>query len=245
MFGANAPAGEALTIAKADYDAFERLLQDVQADFSAEDLNALRTKVTPEMLSYFSEQFAENASRGLLNKVTDVKLEQGDLAEAWREGEVDYATVAMRFRVNRPDGRACKRPHRGRRRARRGHRTVDLYAGKWRRLARVGDSAGVANRDHAPLSAGSFALDAMVAPGFGVAARMRSSSHVSNFTPSSRGLRHITRQRRCAVPFAASNNRKLSGITSESGMLIRAPMCEISDKAQSRRSPPPSISQAS
>src|SRR4029077_9075727 len=113
MFGANAPAGEALTIAKTDYDAFERLLQEVQADFSEEDLNALRTKVTPEMLSYFSEQLAENASRGLVNKVTDVKLEQGDLAEAWREGGVDYATVAMRFAltdrmVERASGRTVE-----------------------------------------------------------------------------------------------------------------------------------------
>jgi predicted lipid-binding transport protein (Tim44 family) len=100
MFGANAPAGEAtepLSIAKADYDAFERLLVEIQADYTAEDLNALRTKVTPEMLSYFSEQLAENASHGVVNKVTDVRLEQGDLAEAWREGRVDYATVAMRF----------------------------------------------------------------------------------------------------------------------------------------------------
>ena len=56
MFGANAPAGEPLTIGKSDYDAFERLLGDVQAAYSAEDLNALRAKVTPEMLSYFSEQ---------------------------------------------------------------------------------------------------------------------------------------------------------------------------------------------
>ena len=94
---------------------------------------------------------------------------------------------------------------------------MDLYAGKWRWLAGVGNSAGVANRDHAPLSAGSSSVDATVPPGFGVAARMRSSSHVSNFTPSSRGLRHITRQRRRAVPFAASNNRKLSGITSRVG----------------------------
>ena len=29
--------------------------------------------------------------------MTDVKLLQGDLAEAWREGETDYASVAMRF----------------------------------------------------------------------------------------------------------------------------------------------------
>jgi predicted lipid-binding transport protein (Tim44 family) len=58
---------------------------------------ALRAQVTPEMLSYFSEQLAENASRGLINRVADVKLLRGDLAEAWREGNVDYATVAMNF----------------------------------------------------------------------------------------------------------------------------------------------------
>ncbi|HYC18823.1 MAG TPA: TIM44-like domain-containing protein [Pseudolabrys sp.] len=97
MFAANAPTGEPLTIGKSDYDAFEHMLDEIQTAYSAEDLNALRAKVTPEMLSYFSEQLAENASRGLVNKVTNVRLEQGDLAEAWREGGVDYATVAMRF----------------------------------------------------------------------------------------------------------------------------------------------------
>jgi predicted lipid-binding transport protein (Tim44 family) len=113
MFGANAPAAAPLAVVKADYDAFERLLSDIQADYSSEDLNALRTKVTPEMLSYFSEQLAENASRGLVNKVTDVRLEQGDLAEAWREGNTDYATVAMRFSltdrmIERATGRAVE-----------------------------------------------------------------------------------------------------------------------------------------
>jgi predicted lipid-binding transport protein (Tim44 family) len=100
MFGSNAPAGQPLVIAKEDYDAYEQLLGDVQAAFSAEDLNALRSKVTPEMLSYFSEQLAENSSRGLVNRVTDVKLLQGDLAEGWNEGNADYATVAMHFALN-------------------------------------------------------------------------------------------------------------------------------------------------
>ena len=36
--GNAAPAGEPLTIDKADYDAFEQLLGDVQAAYSAEDL---------------------------------------------------------------------------------------------------------------------------------------------------------------------------------------------------------------
>jgi predicted lipid-binding transport protein (Tim44 family) len=106
-------AGEPLTIAKSDYDAFEQLLGDIQAGYSTEDLLALRAKVTPEMLSYFSEQLAGNASRGLINRVTDVKLLQGDLAEAWREDTTDYATVAMHFAfkdsmVERASGRTVE-----------------------------------------------------------------------------------------------------------------------------------------
>ncbi len=112
--GANAPpAGEHLAIDKPDYDAFERLLGEIQTAYSAEDLTAMRAKVTPEMLSYFSEQLAGNASRGLINRVTDVKLLQGDLAEAWREGNTDYATVAMKFElkdsmVERASGRTVE-----------------------------------------------------------------------------------------------------------------------------------------
>jgi predicted lipid-binding transport protein (Tim44 family) len=107
------PAGEPLAIAKSDYDVFERLLGDIQAAYSTEDLSALRAKVTPEMLSYFSEQLAGNASRGLINRIFDVKLLQGDLAEAWREGGTDYATVAMRFAlkdsmVERASGRTVE-----------------------------------------------------------------------------------------------------------------------------------------
>jgi len=87
-------------ITSADYDAFERLLGEIQTAYSNEDLSALRSRATPEMVSYFSEDLARNASRGVVNRVSDVKLLQGDLAEAWREGGTDYATVAMRFALN-------------------------------------------------------------------------------------------------------------------------------------------------
>jgi predicted lipid-binding transport protein (Tim44 family) len=87
-------------ITGADYDAFERLLGEIQAAYSNEDINALRAHATPEMVSYFSEDLAENASRGVVNRVSDVKLLQGDLAEAWRESNSEYATVAMRFSLN-------------------------------------------------------------------------------------------------------------------------------------------------
>jgi predicted lipid-binding transport protein (Tim44 family) len=87
-------------INNADYDAFERLLGEIQSAYSNEDLNALRIHATPEMVSYFSEDLAANASRGVVNRVSGVKLLQGDLAEAWREGNTEYATVAMRFALN-------------------------------------------------------------------------------------------------------------------------------------------------
>lgn len=93
-----------------DFNTFEKILSDVQTAYSAEDLARLRRDVTPEMLSYFSEDLASNASKGVVNRVSDVKLLQGDLAEAWREGDADYATVAMRYSlkdemVDRESGR--------------------------------------------------------------------------------------------------------------------------------------------
>ena len=100
MFGGNAPAapaGQPVTLEKTDFDDFETLLGDIQAAYSAEDLAALRARSTPEMVSYFAEELADNASRGVINTVTGVKLLQGDLSEAWREGDREYATVAMHF----------------------------------------------------------------------------------------------------------------------------------------------------
>src|SRR4051794_7919338 len=86
-----------LEIGPGDYEAFERLLGEIQAAWSEEDVAKLHTLATPEMVSYFSKDLAENKARNDVNKVSDVKLLQGDLAEAWREGDSDYASVAMRF----------------------------------------------------------------------------------------------------------------------------------------------------
>ena len=83
-----------------DFNGFERLLDEVESAYGEEDLGRLRTLTTPEMVSYFSEELAANASKGIVNRISGVKLLQGDLAEAWREGDTDYATVAMRFALN-------------------------------------------------------------------------------------------------------------------------------------------------
>ena len=86
-----------LEIVPSDYEAFERLLGEIQDAWSNEDVARLHTLATPEMVSYFTRDLDANKARNVVNKVFGTKLLQGDLAEAWREGETDFASVAMRY----------------------------------------------------------------------------------------------------------------------------------------------------
>lgn len=96
-FGLGSSSPAPLEIQPADYEAFERLLGEVQAAWSNEDVAKLHTLATPEMVSYFTKDLEQNKANNDVNKTSDVKLLQGDLSEAWREGETDYASVALRF----------------------------------------------------------------------------------------------------------------------------------------------------
>src|SRR5450755_129869 len=96
-FGLGSGSSAPLEILPADYEAFERLLGEIQAAWSNEDVAKLHTLATPEMVSYFTRDLEANKASNDINKVSDVKLLQGDLAEAWREGDTDYASVALRY----------------------------------------------------------------------------------------------------------------------------------------------------
>lgn len=80
-----------------DFQAFERSLVEINAAWSREDIAALSRLATPEMVQFFRDDYAALAQRGWKNETRDVKLEQGDLSEAWNEGPRDFATVAMRM----------------------------------------------------------------------------------------------------------------------------------------------------
>lgn len=100
-------------ILPADYEAFERLLGEIQDAWSNEDVARLHTLATPEMVSYFTRDLEQNKTENVVNKVAGTRLLQGDLAEAWREGETDYASVAMRYSLvdttlDRATGRVVK-----------------------------------------------------------------------------------------------------------------------------------------
>lgn len=100
-FGGGAAAAavqpQPIELSGEDFNAFERLLGEINTAYSNEDEAGLRQRTTPEMFGYFDEDLSDNARRGVADRVSDVKLLQGDLSQAWREGDADYATVAMRF----------------------------------------------------------------------------------------------------------------------------------------------------
>jgi predicted lipid-binding transport protein (Tim44 family) len=124
-----------------DYDAFERLLGEIHTAYGREDIPALRARMTPDMLSKFRDDLAKHAGRGLINHVSNVKLLQGDLIEAWREDERDYATVAMRFSlIDRMIERATERVVEG---------GSDLVTEMWT-FVRAADGAWLLSEIHEP-----------------------------------------------------------------------------------------------
>jgi predicted lipid-binding transport protein (Tim44 family) len=102
--GVRAPAAARnpveINITDADFTAWGALLTAIQDAWSRGDLAAMRRYVTPEMLSYFSEQLSANASQGVENRIENVNLLKGDLQEAWSEGDLEYATARLHWSAN-------------------------------------------------------------------------------------------------------------------------------------------------
>jgi predicted lipid-binding transport protein (Tim44 family) len=108
-----AAASDEIGLKQDDLEAFEKLLTEVQTAYGKEDYATLRNLTTPEAMSYLAEELGQNATDGLRNSVSDVKLLQADIAEAWAEGDAQYATTAMRYEsvdsmVDRQTGRVVK-----------------------------------------------------------------------------------------------------------------------------------------
>jgi predicted lipid-binding transport protein (Tim44 family) len=99
-WGGAGPVGGApieIPITPADQQAFERLLIEVQDAFGREDYAGLRERTTPEVMSYLAEELSDNATHGRRNEVSRTRLLRSDVSEAWREGDADYATVALDY----------------------------------------------------------------------------------------------------------------------------------------------------
>jgi len=94
---AAAPAIAPLEIGGDDFAMFQQRLTDVQEAYGRGDRIALSRLTTSEMANRFNEELDHDARQNAANRLSDVTLLQGDLAEAWREDGAEYATVAMRY----------------------------------------------------------------------------------------------------------------------------------------------------
>ena len=91
------PGRDELGLTPVDLDAFEHLLAEIHHAFGREDQATLKAHTTPEVFGYLADELRHNAEQGVRNTVEGVRMLQGDIAESWREGNRDYATVAMRY----------------------------------------------------------------------------------------------------------------------------------------------------
>ena len=89
--------GRDTAVGDADLNAFQGIHAAVQEAWGRGDLGRMRQLMTPEMLSYFSEELTRNTSQGVQNVVSDVRLLKGDVSEAWEEGDLEYATAFMQW----------------------------------------------------------------------------------------------------------------------------------------------------
>lgn len=89
--------GRDIYVGDGDLNAFQSLHAAVQEAWGRGDLAQMRQLMTPEMLSYFSQELTRNASQGVENHVSNVTLVKAELTEGWEEGDLEYATAYMRW----------------------------------------------------------------------------------------------------------------------------------------------------
>jgi len=89
--------GRDIFVGDADLSAFQSLHAAIQEAWGRGDLAQLRQLLTPEMLSYFSEEMTRNSSQGVQNLVSNVNLVKAELTESWEEGDLQYASALMRW----------------------------------------------------------------------------------------------------------------------------------------------------
>jgi predicted lipid-binding transport protein (Tim44 family) len=82
---------------EADQNDFTNILLGVQQSWSAADPAALRAWATPEMVTFLAQDLGQNTAEGLVNRVEQITLREGDVVESWREDKSQYVTARLVF----------------------------------------------------------------------------------------------------------------------------------------------------
>ena len=91
------PVTTNISLTESDKNTFAATLIEIQKAWSNQDAEQLKRLTTPEMFKYFADSLSQNTSQGIANKVEDVDVTVVDLAESWREGEMEYATAIIEW----------------------------------------------------------------------------------------------------------------------------------------------------
>lgn len=86
-----------ISIPDSEKNKFSQILIEVQKAWNNQDTESLAKLSTVEMTKYFSDSLAHNFSQGIANKVEDIEVTHVEIAEVWREGEVEYATAVIEW----------------------------------------------------------------------------------------------------------------------------------------------------
>ncbi|CCG39943.1 TIM44-like domain-containing protein [Magnetospirillum molischianum] len=82
---------------EADQNDFTNILLGVQQSWSAADPASLRAWATPEMVTFLAQDLGRNAADGLVNRVEQISLREGDVVESWHENDAQYVTARLVF----------------------------------------------------------------------------------------------------------------------------------------------------
>lgn len=88
-------AQNVIHLAPEDPMTFENILQKIQTAWSQYDLADLQRLTTPEMFQNFAEIIEDNIQQGITNYISQIKLMNQELLDAWQEGNAKYAKVSL------------------------------------------------------------------------------------------------------------------------------------------------------
>ncbi len=91
-------ARDEIGIGSGDLDTFERLLGEIQTAYGRETGRPSAARTMPEAGAVLREELRRQRGARPAQRGRGRAAPAENLAEAWREGDTDYATVAMRYR---------------------------------------------------------------------------------------------------------------------------------------------------
>jgi len=102
---------ENLLLASEEETHFASLLVQIQTAWSDQNIHALKQLCTSKMIGHFQNILNQNRNQGVENKVEDITVLDVRVEDAWRENNVEYATVQLSWSAKDYTGQLHLQPY--------------------------------------------------------------------------------------------------------------------------------------